>query len=95
MHVAKTAEPARPILYQASIEADALAAERIGAVLEEAPDPSPVAVGLFDRGMGRAEVFAHFEEAPRRDALLTLIEQAALGTPLGLSASRRGQTKIG
>jgi hypothetical protein len=36
-------------------------------------------VGAFDLGKGRFEVFAHFAEAPPRDALLALIELAANG----------------
>lgn len=65
------------MMHQATIEAAALPAERIARALEEAPDPSPVAVGLFDRGGGRFEVFAHYAEAPSRAALLKLIAQAA------------------
>ena len=70
------APPARATLYQATIEVDASRAERIALALEEAPDPSPVAVGLFDLGEDRFEVFAHYESAPRREALLVLIEGA-------------------
>jgi ribosomal protein L11 methyltransferase len=76
------APPAKTTIYQATIEADALRAERIALALEEAPDPSPVAVGLFDLGKGRFEVFAHYEAAPHREALLALIE-AAGGEGLG------------
>src|ERR1700687_5750142 len=76
------APPARATLYQATIEVDASRAERIALALEEAPDPSPVAVGLFDLGEGRFEVFAHYEAAPRREALLVLIE-GARGEGLG------------
>jgi ribosomal protein L11 methyltransferase len=70
---------ATPVLYQASIEAGEAAAERIARALEETFDPSPVAVGAFELGKGRFEVFAHFAEAPPRDALLALIEHAANG----------------
>jgi hypothetical protein len=45
--------------------------------------PSPVAVGVFDLGKGRFEVFAHFVDAPPRDTLLALIEHAADGAQLG------------
>jgi ribosomal protein L11 methyltransferase len=71
------------MMHQAKIEAAALAAERIAHALEEAPDPSPVAVGLFDRGDGRFEVFAHYAETPCRAALLALITQAAGDDPIG------------
>jgi len=70
---------ATPVLYQASIEAGEAAAEQIARALEETFDPSPVAVGAFELGKGRFEVFAHFAEAPPRDALLALIEHAANG----------------
>lgn len=70
-------------MHQASIEAAALPAERIARALEEAADPSPVAVGLFDRGGGRFEVFAHYAEEPRRDTLLELIAEAAGGDVTG------------
>ena len=77
------ARPAKGMTHQATIEAQALPAERIARALEEALEPSPVAVGLFDRGDGRFEVFAHYEEPPRHDALLELIAQAAGGDGLG------------
>jgi ribosomal protein L11 methyltransferase len=70
------------MIHQASIEAAALPAERILRVLEEA-DPSPLAVGLFDRGNGRCEVFAHYEAAPARETLLALIATVAGGSELG------------
>jgi ribosomal protein L11 methyltransferase len=66
--------PARATNYQATIAVDGSRAERIALALEEAPDPSPVAVGLFDLGGGRFEVVAYYEVAPRREALLVLIE---------------------
>jgi ribosomal protein L11 methyltransferase len=74
---------ATPILYQASIEAGEAAVERIARALEETFDPSPVAVGAFELGKGRFEVFAHFAEAPPREMLLALIEHAANGAQLG------------
>jgi ribosomal protein L11 methyltransferase len=73
----------RAMIHQATIEAQASPAERIVRALEEALDPSPVAVGLFDRGEGCCEVFAHYEVPPRHDVLLALIEQAAGGDGLG------------
>jgi ribosomal protein L11 methyltransferase len=71
------------MMHQATIEAAAQPAERIARALEEANDPSPVAVGVFDRGQGRFEVFAHYEEEPRRDVLLALIAEAAAGDVTG------------
>ena len=59
-------DQATPILTQARIEADEAAAERIARALEEAPAPSPVAVGVFDLGKGRSEVFASRLPAARR-----------------------------
>jgi len=78
-----SAPPARTMIYQATIEADAAAAEQIELAFEEALDPSPVAVGRFDLGHGRFEVFAHYDEAPRHDALLGLIGAAAGNQNLG------------
>jgi ribosomal protein L11 methyltransferase len=92
-----------------SIAADEAAAERIARALEETFHPSPVAVGVFDLGKGRFEVFAHFVDAPPRDTLLALIEHAADGAQLGplsieriadedwvtLSQGKRGPVKAG
>lgn len=78
-----SAPPAKAMIYQATIEADAAAAERIELAFEEALDPSPVAVGRFDLGQGRFEVFAHYDEAPRHDALLGLIGASAGSRALG------------
>jgi ribosomal protein L11 methyltransferase len=64
------------MMHQASIEAEAALAERIARALEGAAEPAPVAVGLFDCGHGRCEIFAHYEAPPERAALLALIEQA-------------------
>jgi ribosomal protein L11 methyltransferase len=97
------------MIHQATIEAQALPAERIARALDEALDPAPVAVGLFDRGEGRFEVFAHYEEPPRHDALLELIAQAAGGDGIGplrieelapedwvtLSQEKRGKVEAG
>ena len=65
------------MMHQASIEADAPQAEHIVRALEEAIEPEAVAVGLFDRGHGRFEIFAHYAESPPRDALLLLIARAS------------------
>jgi ribosomal protein L11 methyltransferase len=62
--------------HQASIEAPASPAMRIAQALEEALDPSPVAVGLFERGENRLEVFAHYDAPPPREALLKVIGNA-------------------
>jgi ribosomal protein L11 methyltransferase len=62
------------MLHQATIEVDASQSERIARALEQGLDPPPVAVGLFDRGEGCCEVFAHYHQPPRREALLRLIE---------------------
>ena len=97
------------MIHQATIEAQASPAERIARALDEALDPAAAAVGLFDRGEGRFEVFAHYEEPPRHDALLELIAQAAGGEGHGplriaelapedwvtLSQRRRGKVEAG
>ena len=96
-------------IYQATVEVAPSAAERIALALEEALEPAAVAVGLFDRGNGRFEVFAHYEGSPPRKALLELIEQAGAGGGLGplriealppadwvtLSQGKRGQVEAG
>lgn len=71
------------MMHQASIEAGASQAERIVRALEEAVEPEAVAVGLFDRGHGRYEIFAHYQEPPPREALLRLIAQSAGDSELG------------
>lgn len=97
------------MIHQATIEAQALPAERIARALDEALEPQPVAVGLFDRGEGRFEVFAHYEEPPRHDALRALIALAAGGDGHGplrieelapedwvtLSQGKRGKVEAG
>jgi len=72
------------MMHQASIEADRSQAERIVLALEEAVEPAAVAVGLFDRGHGRFEIFAHYYAPPSRDALLRLISQSAGQGDLGV-----------
>jgi ribosomal protein L11 methyltransferase len=71
------------MMHQASIEANASQAESIALALEEAVEPAAVAVGLFDRGRGRFEIFAHYEEPPPREALLRLITQSAGDSEVG------------
>jgi ribosomal protein L11 methyltransferase len=71
------------MMHQASIEARAAEAERIARALEEAIEPEAVAVGVFERGKDRFEVFAHYPAPPPRDTLLLLIGQVAEGGALG------------
>jgi ribosomal protein L11 methyltransferase len=66
-------------MHQASIATEAPLAESIARALEEASDPEPLAVGLFDSGDGQWEVFAQYEEPPSRELLLALIEEAGGG----------------
>jgi ribosomal protein L11 methyltransferase len=68
--------------HQASIVTGAENAKRIARALEEAHDP-PNAIGLFDRGDGRFEVFAHYAARPSREHLLALIAEAAGGDLTG------------
>ena len=84
------------MMHQASIEADAPQAEHIVRALEEAIEPEAVAVGLFDRGHGRFEIFAHYAESPPRDALLLLIARGQPATERSArSTSRRCRKPIG
>ena len=64
-------------VYQARIEAPATLAPHIARALEEAPDPSPIAIGLFELGTGRSEVSAHYAHPPAREDLLALIGEVA------------------
>jgi len=96
------------MIHQARIEAAPAPAERIARALEEG-DPSPLAVGLFDRGNGRCEVFAHYDRSPSRETLLALIADAADPGELGplaieeiapedwvrLSQGKRGPVRAG
>jgi ribosomal protein L11 methyltransferase len=72
-----------PITYHLSIDVPASSAERIASVLEEADRPSAQAVGLFDRGDGRFEVFAHYQSPPDGDNLRALIARAAGSESIG------------
>jgi len=65
------------VTHQARIEVPQAAAMRLADALEAALDPPPVAVGLFERGNDRFEVFAHYQAAPQRETLLKLIAAAA------------------
>src|SRR5262245_16841275 len=78
----------RRVTHQARIEVPEEAAMRLAEALEAALDPSPIAVGLFERGLDRFEVFAHYEAAPQREALLKLVAEAAGGAvgPLEIDA---------
>jgi ribosomal protein L11 methyltransferase len=75
--------PAGRVTHQARVEVPEAAAMRLAEALEAALDPSPVAVGLFERGHDRFEVFAHYEAAPPREALLKVIADAAGGAGIG------------
>jgi ribosomal protein L11 methyltransferase len=75
--------PAERVTHQARIEVPEAAAMRLADALEAALDPAPIAVGLFERGHDRFEVFAHYEAAPPREALLKLIATAAGGAGIG------------
>jgi ribosomal protein L11 methyltransferase len=72
-------QQATPAFYQASVVTNEASAKRIARAIEEWCDTVSVAVGVFELGIGRFEVFAHFAEAPSRDALLALIKDAADG----------------
>ena len=72
-----------PTLYQAKIETDSAAAERIAAALDKWSEPAPLVVGQFEAGPGRTEVFAHFTDAPNEPALHELILRAANGSDIG------------
>jgi len=74
---------AKRVTHQARIEVPEAAAMRLADALEAALNPAPVAVGLFERGHDRFEVFAHYEAAPKREALLELIAEAAGGAGIG------------
>jgi len=86
---------ATPVLYQVSIEAGEAAAEQIARALEETFDPSPVAVGAFELGKGRFEVFAPFRRgsAPRCAARADRARRK--WRPARLCASSKSSTKIG
>jgi ribosomal protein L11 methyltransferase len=75
--------PAEHVTHQARIEVAEAAAMRLAEALEAALDPSPVAVGLFERGNDRFEVFAHYEAPPPREALLELIAEVVDGDGVG------------
>lgn len=66
-------------LYQATVEADAATANRILQAFEAASDPSASAVGMFERGPDRFEVFAYYAAPPARERLLHLLEARAPG----------------
>jgi ribosomal protein L11 methyltransferase len=87
MQISGKTSPER-VTHQARIEVAEAAAMRLAEALEAALDPSPVAVGLFERGNDRFEVFAHYEAAPRRETLLALIAEASGGAhgPLQIEA---------
>jgi len=81
----------------------------VAEALEAALDPAPIAVGLFERGEDRCEVFAHYTAPPPRQVLLELIAEIAGGEGLGplhietippadwvtLSQAKRGKVAAG
>ncbi len=71
------------ILYLATIEVPAAAADAIAAALEGSEAPQAVAVSAFERGPGSIEITAHYADAPPRDALLALLRQAACASEFG------------
>jgi ribosomal protein L11 methyltransferase len=71
------------MIHQASVEVPASSAMSVAEALEAALDPAPIAVGLFERGEGRCEVFAHYEAPPPRKVLLKLIAEIAGGEGFG------------
>ena len=77
------AESGRQVTHQARIEVPQASALSLAEALEAADHPSPVAVGLFERGADRFEVFAHYDAPPPREALLALIAEAAPGANVG------------
>ncbi|MGV1013982.1 MAG: 50S ribosomal protein L11 methyltransferase [Methyloceanibacter sp.] len=97
------------MIYQATIEADASCAEQILKALEEASEPSAQAVGLFEQGPDRFEVFAYYDAPPPREELLHLIGRITQGVGAGtlrvepiadadwvtLSQGHRGSVKAG
>jgi len=95
------------VIFQATVEADAVAASRVLQAFEEASDPSASAVGKFERGPDRFEVFAHYDTPPCRESLRALVEDAAgsVGTLrveevadadwVTLSQGKRGPVKAG
>lgn len=96
-------------MYQAAIEADAVSADRILKVLEQATEPSAQAVGMFECAAGRFEVFALYAAPPPREILLRLldagdrrkvcselrIEEIADADWVTLSQGQRGPVKAG
>jgi ribosomal protein L11 methyltransferase len=95
------------VTYQATLETDAAVADRVLKAFEEATEPPASAVGLFERGPDRFEVFAHYDTPPCRERLRALIEDAAgsVGTLrveeiadadwVTLSQGQRGPVKAG
>ncbi|MGH6867044.1 MAG: 50S ribosomal protein L11 methyltransferase [Methyloceanibacter sp.] len=73
----------KSVIHQTTIEAGAGTAGRIARALDEAAAPAAVAVGHFDLGNERSEVFAHYEAAPPREVLAALIAAAAEGDDIG------------
>jgi ribosomal protein L11 methyltransferase len=66
-------------IYQATVAADAASVEPIAQALEEAEEPAALSVSHFELGKGRYEVTALYGAAPEKNALDTLIGNAAGG----------------
>jgi ribosomal protein L11 methyltransferase len=71
-----------PALYQATVEADTATAGRLLQAFEDAEEPSASAVGIFEVGPGRFEVFAYYSAPPARLTLFRLLEAHAAGDRL-------------
>jgi ribosomal protein L11 methyltransferase len=65
--------------YQVTLLANAREVEAVASRLEEAVAPHALAVSLFDRGDGRFEVSALYDERPGEDALSAALDGTAHG----------------
>lgn len=72
-----------PAFYQATVEADTASAGRVLQAFEAAAEPAASAVGIFEHGSGKFEVFAYYAAPPARGTLLRLLEAHAPGDRLG------------
>jgi ribosomal protein L11 methyltransferase len=101
--------PAKTPIYQATVDANAATAPRILQAFEDAVEPSASAVGLFECGPDRSEVFAYYDTPPAREDLLRLIDGIVCNGGIGalrvealadadwvtLSQGQRGPVKAG
>ncbi|HSA66753.1 MAG TPA: 50S ribosomal protein L11 methyltransferase, partial [Methyloceanibacter sp.] len=72
-----------PVTYVATIEMPSHIAEAVAARLEAAESPAALAVTLFECGLDRVEVSAHYGEEPARERLIQLMEGAAAREGVG------------